>query len=314
MLSGRQEAAAAELARWWDGLRQPDAGPRAVLLEVPAGWGRTAVLDQLADVAGRAADPAGLVVRIDGRSLPGGLGAQALELRDLLLDSGVRRRAAGMLCAGWPAGAVRLGTVSLFASGMAAASALLRRGLTAAAARDPDDSPAGRNGPVARAARVLAAVSARAPAAVLVDDADCLDPALALTLVEGLIEHRDSRVFVVVAVAPGSDLAAALTSRARYGPTESRVHRAAADPRMGYASRADLAAELCPRLPAAAVRQLARQTQTFAEVFAAAGTGPAAGTSPAAGQDQRFTGEDQPPRRLPGTVGSPAWRAARERL
>jgi hypothetical protein len=82
-------------------------------------------------------------------------------------------------------------------------------------------------------------------------------------------------------------------SRARYGPTASRVHRADADPRMGYASRADLAAELCPRLSAAAARQLARQTQTFAEVFAAAGTGPAAG------KDQWVTGEDQPPRRLP---------------
>ena len=51
-------------------------------------------------------------------------------------------------------------------------------------------------------------------------------------------------------------------------------------PRMGYASRADLAAELCPRLPAAAVRQLARRTQTFAEVFAAAGA--AGGTGRAA--------------------------------
>ena len=101
MLSGRQEAAAAELARWWDGLRQPGAGPRAVLLEVPAGWGRTAVLDQLAGAAGRAVDPAGLVVRIGGRSLPGRPGAQALALQDLVLDSGVRRRAAGMLCAGW---------------------------------------------------------------------------------------------------------------------------------------------------------------------------------------------------------------------
>jgi hypothetical protein len=280
MLSGRQEAAAAELARWWDGLRQPGAGPRAVLLEVPAGWGRTAVLDQLAGVVGRAADPPGLVVRIEGRSLPSRPGAQALALQDLVLDSGVRRRAAGMLCAGWPAGTARLGALSLFASGIAAAGALLQRGLSVAAARDPDDSPGGRNGPVARAAHALAAVSARVPAAVLVDDADCLDPALALTLVESLIDHRDGRLLVVAAVAPRSDLAAALISRARYGPTASRVHRADADPRMGYASRADLAAELCPRLPAAAVRQLARRTQTFAEVFAAAGA--AGGTGPAA--------------------------------
>jgi hypothetical protein len=42
---------------------------------------------------------------------------------------------------------------------------------------------------------------------------------------------------------------------------------------MGYRSRADLAGELCPRLPAAAAQRLARQTRTFAEVFAAAGSG-----------------------------------------
>ena len=75
---------------------------------------------------------------------------------------------------------------------------------------------------------------------------------------------------MVAAVDLGSDLATALTSRARYGPTEGRVHRAEADPRMGYRSRADLAGELSPHLTAAQVRQLARRTRTFAEIFAAA--------------------------------------------
>ena len=279
MLGGRQQAAVAELARWWHGLLQPGAGPRAVLLEVPSGWGRTAVLTELADLAGQAEYPAGLVVRIGGRAVPPEPGAQALALAQRLLDPVVRSRAAGMLCAGWPAGAARLGALSLFASGTAAAAAFVRGGLAASAARAPDDSPAGRNGPVARAARAVAAVSARAPAAVLIDDAGGLDPALALTLVESLIEHDDSRVLAVAAVTPGSDLAAALMARSRYGPTASRVHRVDADPRMGYASRAGLLAELCPRLPAADAAQLARQTETFAEVFAA--------TRAAAGQEQR---------------------------
>jgi hypothetical protein len=46
---------------------------------------------------------------------------------------------------------------------------------------------------------------------------------------------------------------------------------------MGYKSRADLARELCPDLPAAAARRIARRTATFAEVFAAAGSARLAG-------------------------------------
>jgi len=72
----------------------------------------------------------------------------------------------------------------------------------------------------------------------------------------------------------GSDLAAALTSRARYGPTAGRVHRADADPRMGYRSRAELAGELNPHLTAEQTERLARETRTFAEVFAAARSQP----------------------------------------
>ena len=105
----------------------------------------------------------------------------------------------------------------------------------------------------------------------MIDDADSLEPGLAVTLTENLIDHHDSRVLVVAAVDPGSALASALTTRARYGRPAGRVHRVGADPRMGYKSRADLAGELCPRLPAAAAQQLARRTRTFAEVVAAAG-------------------------------------------
>ena len=112
-----------------------------------------------------------------------------------------------------------------------------------------DDCPAGENGAVARAARVVAAVSASAPTLVVIDDADCLEAGLAVTMIENLIDHYDSHVLVVAAVDLGSDLAAALTSRARYGPTAGRVHRAAADPRMGSRSRA-----LATKWPRAASR------------------------------------------------------------
>jgi hypothetical protein len=272
MLGERQKAAATELAQWWDGLRLGGIGSHAVLLAGPAGWGRSTVLDQLPEII-RADAPIGLEVRINGRSLPEGPGQQAPVLRDRLLGAEVRRQAAALLCRSRLRGAPQLGAGSLLLTGMAGAISLLRAGLAAAAAGGvADDCPASENGAAARAARIVAAVSASAPALVVIDDADYLEPGLAVTMIENLIDHHDSRVLVVAAVDLGSDLAAALISRARYGPTAGRVHRADADPRMGYQSRAELAGELRPHLTAAQAQQLARQTRTFAEIFAAART------------------------------------------
>jgi hypothetical protein len=278
VLGERQKAAAAELVQWWEGIRHGGIGSHVVLLAGPSGWGRSTVLDRLQEIISRADAPVSLVVRIGGRSLPDGPGLQAPALRDGLLTAGVRQQAAALLCRGRLRGATRPGEGSLLMSGMAGTISLLRAGLAAAAAGGvADDGPASEDGAAARAARVVAAVSASAPALVVIDDADYLEPGPAVTMIESLIDHHDSRVLVVAAVDLGSDLAAALTSRARYGRTAGRVHRADADPRMGCRSRAELAGELSPHLTAAQARQLARQTRTFAEIFAAARSGPAAG-------------------------------------
>ncbi len=269
MLGQRHEAAAGELAEWWEDLWQRGIGSRAVLLAVPAGWGRTTVLDQLEAVISQADAPVTLVLRISGRSLPDETGGQALALRDCLLEAPVRQRAAELLCRHRVAGPAQRPGGSLFASGLTAAVSFLRAGVAAsAAATARADNRAAEKRVVGRAACAVAAVSALAPVVAIIDDADVLEPGLAVTLIENLIDHHDSRVLVVAAVDPGSGLASALTSRARYGRTAGRVHRAAADPRMGYKSRADLAGELCPRLSAAAAQRLARRTRTFAEVFA----------------------------------------------
>lgn len=274
MLGERQKAAAAELAQWWDGLRLGGIGSHAVLLAGPAGWGRSTVLDQFPEII-RADAPISLEVRINGRSLPDGPGLQAAALRDSLLGAEVRRQAAALLCRSRLRGTPRLSARSLLLTGMTGTISLLLAGLAAAAAGGvADDCPASENGAAARAARVVAAVSASAPVLVVIDDADYLEPGLAVTVIENLIDHDDSQVLVVAAVDLGSDLAAALTSRARYGPTAGRVHRAGADPRMGYQSRAELAGELRPHLTAAQAQQLARRTRTFAEIFAAARSQP----------------------------------------
>jgi hypothetical protein len=275
MLGARQKEAAAELAQWWDGIRQGGVGSHAVLLVGPEGWGRSTVLGQLPDIIGRADAPIRLLVRINGRSLPDEHGQQALALRDDLLGAEVRRQAAALLCRSRLRGAPRLGTGSLLLSGIAGTMSLLLAALAAAAKGSlADDSLADANSAAARAAQVVAAVSASAPALVIIDDADYLELSLAITVIENLIDQHDSQVLVVAAVDLGSDVAAALTSRAQYGPTAGRVHRADADPRMGYLSRAELVGELNPHLTTAQARRLARQTRTFAEIFAAARSQP----------------------------------------
>jgi hypothetical protein len=271
VLGERQRAAAAELGQWWEAVRSGGVGSQAVLLAAPSGWGRSTVLDRLPGIWTRPDDGAALVVRLSGGSLPEAPGPQAAALRDGLLGPSVRRQAAGLLCRSRLRGAARMGQGSLLQFGLAGTFSLLLAGLAAAAGGGTADSgPASADGAAARAARVVAAVSASAPVVVIIDDADRLEPGVAVAMIENLIEHHDGRVLVVAAVEPGSDVAAALTARARYGPTAGRVHRADADPRMGWQSRAELAGELSPHLTAAQARQLARDTATFAEVFAAA--------------------------------------------
>jgi hypothetical protein len=275
VLGERQKAAATELAQWWDGIRHGGIGSHVVLLAGPPGWGRSTVLGQLPLMVSGASTPVSLLVAINGRSLPDGPAPQAQALRGGLLGAEVRRQAAALLCRSRQRRTARLGAPdSLLTSGMAGTVSVVVAALAAAAAGEAaDDCPAGENGIVARAARIVAAVSASAPVLVVIDDADYVEPGLAVTMIENLIEHYDSQVLVVAAVDLGSDLAAALTSRSRYGPTAGRVHRAAIDPRMGHRSRAELAGELSPDLTPAEARQLARQTLTFAEIFAATRSG-----------------------------------------
>jgi hypothetical protein len=272
MLGVRQQAAAAELAQWWDGIRRGGVGSHTVLLAGPAGWGRSTVLDQLPQLMSAAGCPAGLVVRIDGTSLPAEPDAQAAAVRDNLLGADIRTQAAALLCRSrlrWPR---RRGTDRLVQSGIAGTISLLLASLAAAAAGGvAGEDPAGQDGGAARAARVVAAVSVSMPTLVIIDDADELAPGLAVTVIENLIEGLDSKVLVAAAVGPGSEVADALMSRARYGPTAGRVHRARADTRMGSQSRAELASELHPHLTEAQVQELARQTRTFAEIFARLG-------------------------------------------
>jgi hypothetical protein len=267
--SSRHRAVLDELAEWWEDVRDRGIGSRVVLVQVPPGWGARVVLDEFRRVVDDPAGPVTISVSVDEVPLVS-RAIQARALRDALMTPFVRSRAVGLLGLDRAAGDVQLGLDigSLFASGRAAAVALLLGSLAVTAVGNAwDASPAGRQGALARAARAVAAVSAVAPVAVLIDDADRLDPGLAVAMIENLASRYDGQVLVVAVVAPGSQLAAELRLPDRYGLL-GRVQNADADPDMDDAARADLARELAPWLAGAAIERIAQRTRTFADVLA----------------------------------------------
>ena len=271
-LAGRQQAAADELAEWWEDLWQRGIGSQIVLVQVPPGWGRSTVLDRLAQIVGAEDAPVTLVVRVNGRELPDGLGLQAAVLRGVLAATGSRHRVTELLGLDRLAGGVQMGAGvgGLFVSGFAPLVGFLVAGVAVGAAgRVWDDSPAGQCGSVARAARSVAEVSKSVPVVVLIDDADCVDPDLAILLLENLVDRAGGQVLAVAATDPHGGLAAAVADRDRYS-LAGRVHVVGADPDMSYRARAALAQELCPELPDAVLRRIGQRTQTFADVFAVA--------------------------------------------
>jgi hypothetical protein len=258
-----------ELTEWWEDLCQRGIGSQVVFVPVPFGWGRSTVLEEFRAVVEDVNGPITVVVTIDG-DLPPGRAVQADALWEALAAAGRRSRVADLLDLDTALGRVQmgLGVGGLFVSGLAAAASVLIASLTMTAAGNAwDTSPAGQAGAVARAARAVAAVSVSVPVVVIIDDADVLDLDLAVTLIRNLAARGDGQVLVVAAAAPDSSLVRALASRPGNG-LAGRVHRAEADPDMGYRERADLAAELLPGLPAAAAKRIAQRTRTVGEVFA----------------------------------------------
>jgi hypothetical protein len=269
--SSRHRAVLEELTEWWEDVRDSGIGSRVVLAPVPPGWGASAVLDGFRELV---EDPAGPVtITISVGDVP--LASRAIEagaLRDELMTPFVRSRAAELLGLDKASGDVQLGLGigGLFASGLAVTVPLLMGSLLAAVTENWwDNRPAGQQGMVARAARLVAAVSTAAPVAVIIDDADRLDPGLAVTMIENLASRYDGRVLVVAVVGLESTLAAELRSPDRYGLL-GRVQKADIDLDMDDEARASVAREMCPWLSDELIHRIVRRTQTFTEVFAVA--------------------------------------------
>ena len=309
--AGRHADLATELGEWWEDLWRAHTGSRVVLVQVPAGWGRSTILDRFAKAITRREDtPVTFTARVNGQDLRDEtLGIQAEKLRVCLTaamrpppvaeeeeedshpfhaeEPGRALRAVELLGLDEPGGQAQLvlGIGGLFAGPTAGVSFLLVALAAGAAQKAWYASPAGQDGALARSARAIAAVSVSAPVVVIIDDADCLYKGLAVTLVENLTARQDSQVLIVATVDPGSALVTALTQM-RYGLAEGLVNTAEADPDMGYQSRLELARRLRPNLPDAAARRIAQRTTTFTEVFTVATARALAETGPGEDEDR----------------------------
>ena len=293
LMARRQAEVLEELEEWREDVRERGIGSRVVLLAVPKGWGRSAVLARFRDLADDADGPVTMVAGIDG-NLPGCRAVQATAMQKVLAGIAPPSRAAELLDLDTAAGKAGLGldVAGWFVPGLAAAvSVTMLSRLLGAAGRVRDDGPAGEAGAVARAARAVAAVSVKVPVVVVIDDADRLDAGLARAVISGLAGRYDGRVLVVAAASPESELVTGLIKDAGYD-LAGRVRKASADPEMDYAARVELARELLPGLPARAAERIARRTATFGEVFAVAAADLVAGLGPGTGAGEAVAATD----------------------
>jgi Tetratricopeptide repeat len=271
-LGDRQLVAVGELSEWREDVAG-GVGPAIVLLEVPREWGRTRVLDWLAEQAEPdAADQVTFLFRVPGSDLSEERGSQANEICGFLADAATQHPAAKALGLDRLAGVavLGLGVGGLAVTGFGALAAMLagQEAITAAGNLRAA-STGGQIDALARLARSAAQLSAQVPVVVLIDDADDLDLDLALLLLENLTFRDGGRMLIVAAADPDGPLATALRKGGRAWQA-GRVFVVDVDPDMGPQSRVALARELCPGLDDVLARRIGQRTATFKDVFAVA--------------------------------------------
>jgi tetratricopeptide (TPR) repeat protein len=284
LLSVRQSVVAEELAEWREDVAG-GIGPKIVLLSVPPGWGRSTVLDQLAeDSWPRDGNPVTCIFRIEGKQLSGGPGQQAADVRARLADACARHPVARALGLDRPQGVamLSLGAGSLFMSGLGVLLGMLAaQEIVTAAGSVRDAGQGGQVGMLARAARSAAQLSAKVPVVVLIDDADRLDLGMALVLLENLMFREGGKMLIVAATTPGGELAGELLAGGRAWIAR-RVFAVDGDPDMGMPSRTAMARELLPGLDDGLARRIGQRTATFADVYKVASADRIAELGPAA--------------------------------
>jgi hypothetical protein len=222
-LAAHQGAAVAELIEWWEDLHDCSTGSQLVSLVVPPGWGRSTVLAVLAARIGADEARLGAVLRLAGREAPDGLAVQIAWLRGVVEDQGCLPQVQRALGLDRTESVVEAGLDALGLFGLVTGLGAHIAGLPAslmlnAAASARDRAEAGQLASVARVASGIASYSKSLPVAVLIDDAELLDPRLVERLVFGLLDRVQSNVLAVVATTPAAPVLGRFNPTERYGP------------------------------------------------------------------------------------------------
>ncbi|MEA2704149.1 MAG: hypothetical protein QOD63_2094 [Actinomycetota bacterium] len=312
-LATHQDAAIAELVEWWEDLHDCSTGSQLVSLVVPPGWGRTTVLDELAERIDADESRLGTVVRLAGRDAPDGLAMQVAWLTSEFEDRLPQAwRALGL---DRSEGVVEAGLGLLGLLGLVAGLPGLVAGLPASlflkvVVSVRDRAEEGQLATVARLAHGLANYSQSLPLAVLIDDAEILDPRLVARLVFAILDDVHSNALVVAATAPGAAVLARFDPPEPYGPRWERIGYLDVDPTMDEPARRRLVEAMAPAWPPPAVDRLASRAKSYSDVWVVLGLAAAADVAGAGGDDEQRTLIDELARHAidPG-VPPPAARA-----
>jgi tetratricopeptide (TPR) repeat protein len=270
-LAAHQVAALNELMGWWDDLHDCATGSQLARFVVPPGWGRTVVLDALeARVA--ADERLGIVVRLSGKQAPDDLPLQVTWLEHLLRDKAVLAENRRALKLDRVEGVAEAGLGALGLAGLVTGLPQLVTGLPASlllelASSARDRTRAGQLADVARMAHAMASYSISLPVAVLVDDAELLDPDLVGRLAFTLLDRTRSNALVVVTAAPEAALLRRFSPSEPYGPRWERIGSVDVDPSMEESARRRLIEAATDGWPAVAVDRLVVRTRTFADIW-----------------------------------------------
>ena len=290
------------LWEWWEDVVANDCGSQCVVLPVPRGWGRTTALEQF-KTGIEASESSALVAMFAGGSAPEGVGVQARWIEEQRLSDEFAARLAKTF--GFDTNVGAIARAVDFASLLATAAGVVlnlsatigvllgRLGLDYRHYKAAG-TEAHAISSVRRLGASLAEISlAKAPLAVLIDDAEGIDPRLVEGFAEALVERRDGRVLVVVVAGRGTAIYRRLIRNDRLGGNRNRFNVVDGQFVLNADHRRALAAECLPGWSREALDRIVQRTESFSDVYRIAGLEGAANavdaTDPVALVDQLVT-------------------------
>ena len=281
-------AAVGEFVEWVEDVTVGRVGACAVFLDAPHRWGRTTVLSRLvatveeSDASEHAAAVVGLSLggvrhsgpeeqarRLTGLLAGARLGSKSARLLQRVGLGSIRTRAvaleAGLLIS-------EVAGASIVASPLLPVLPVLLAVGAGVKSRYASTSGAATLDAARRCGYELSRLASGGPVVVVVDDLDALDTAVAVRLVESMMDWPRRKILLVASIADGSDI----VSRLRMSVGAERISRVSPetglDTEMDAKARRRIVLSASNGASAEAMGAVVRNTSDFADVFAVLGS------------------------------------------